>query len=450
MKKILAVALVAMMVLAMATTAFAGEVKSITIKNAAVGKEYNLYKIFDASILDKDHISYKYAKEMPTNDYFTVNADGYVEFDEGLVINDGVKAVLNSIKGDPIDTKTAESNILTFKDLTDGYYYVESGLGSLVSITTFNLNAEIIDKNDTAPATDTTKDGDIDTGAKKVDKATANVGETVTYTVEFTATNFVTKDGKTKQITKYTVTDTPSGVTLSANATVQIGNNTATTVAFDDGKIELAWVNADGESTYNASEPVVITYTGVITATTGSATNKAVITYADKDLETAETGTGTVNPDEDAVKTNVATIVIDKYDSANDETKLQGAKFVLKNAEGKFYKYDASAKKVTWVSAQKDADEFETNAAGAATFAGIATGDYKLIETVSPMGYNLLANPVDVTVGAETKTVGVANTTGAVLPETGASGTNLIYVISALLVLGTAVVIISKKKASRV
>lgn len=42
------------------------------------------------------------------------------------------------------------------------------------------------------------------------------------------------------------------------------------------------------------------------------------------------------------VKVYTSKNVIDKVDGADKSTKLQGAEFVLKNADGKFYKYTCS------------------------------------------------------------------------------------------------------------
>ena len=180
--------------------------------------------------------------------------------------------------------------------------------------------------------------------------------------------------------------------------------------------------------------------------------NKVVLQYGTdpSDLITKDSET----------KTYTSQIVIDKFENGAPEQKLANAKFVLKNAENKFYAIDNQGV-VSWVADQADATEVITDTTGRAEFQGLKDGSYKLIETVAPTGYTLLASPIDVVVDGKnatnvelsaeqvarilTETINVANTPGTLLPSTGGIGTTIFYVVGGLMVL-VAIAFLVKKK----
>ena len=106
--------------------------------------------------------------------------------------------------------------------------------------------------------------------------------------------------------------------------------------------------------------------------------------------------------------------------------------------------------------------EATTPADGKITFAGLAAGTYTLTETETVDGFNLLTSPVTVVIdengnatftgegatGAD-GTVTIVNNKGTVLPSTGGIGTTMFYVVGSVLVIGAAVVLISKRRMAR-
>lgn len=116
------------------------------------------------------------------------------------------------------------------------------------------------------------------------------------------------------------------------------------------------------------------------------------------------------------------------------------------------------------------------NSATTFTFKGLDDGTYRLTETKTPAGYNTIEPIVftisadhvveatdptltDLTVAVENKaaqitataargklTTNVVNKKGATLPETGGIGTTVFYVVGAILVLGSAVLLITRKR----
>ena len=106
-----------------------------------------------------------------------------------------------------------------------------------------------------------------------------------------------------------------------------------------------------------------------------------------------------------------------------------------------------------------------TPASGLLTIEGLDEGKYYFKETKAPEGYNILTDPVEITIDAEYNAdgtfnklknvtagpyvpVGVENQTGTEFPETGGTGRIIFYVLGALLMLGAAVVLVARKKVS--
>ena len=243
----------------------------------------------------------------------------------------------------------------------------------------------------------------------------------------------VTVDGVTLDAGKYVLNQTDNGFTL----TIKV--------------MELQ---------EKVGKEIKVTYTAVTNdnAVTVISKNSATLTYSNNPTD-SESKT-TTPKDEETVYS--AKLVIDKCQKDNESKKLANAKFVLKNDEGKYYKYTAAtesaAAKVEWVKNQADATEVTTNTNGAAAFNGLKDGTYYLVETAAPAGYNLLANEVKVTInGADatevdlsslTATAKVENSTGTTIPETGGIGTTIFYVAGGLLVLGAVILLITKKRMS--
>lgn len=96
---------------------------------------------------------------------------------------------------------------------------------------------------------------------------------------------------------------------------------------------------------------------------------------------------------------------------------------------------------------------------GKFTIQGLGAGTYYLTETKQPDGYNKLSGPVTVVIDKdgqvkvkngdaydEVTQVKVENKSGTVLPSTGGVGTTMIYLIGGALVLGSGVVLATKRR----
>lgn len=101
--------------------------------------------------------------------------------------------------------------------------------------------------------------------------------------------------------------------------------------------------------------------------------------------------------------------------------------------------------------------EITTDSTGEFTIQGLDADIYYLTEIQQPAGYNKLSAPVKIVINESgTITIGesadpvdkveVENKSGSLLPSTGGMGTTLFYIFGAILVIGSGVVLITKKR----
>ena len=466
MRKLFTVLLALAMTLALAVSAFAADTGSITITNPQGNHTYTAYKIFDVTY-SGDNYSYTIsdtdAAFSTVKAYADVAANGLnltavantnkYNVSIGAGFSAASFAQYLKTKVDSLGTGTAftkASDTMKASGLALGYYFVSGTSGAVCELATAK-NIEIRDKNEVPQIEKVVNDND----------GTVEIGQVLTYTIT----------GKVPSTTGYTeytyeVTDTMSeGLTFSKNVKVTIGGTDVTAAATITNN-ENGFVASVNMMNYQnqIDAPVVITYTATVNEkaiVNDKETNTAVLKYsnnpADKD-----------SYDENTVTVDVFSfnIVINKYAANNADTKLEGAKFVLKKgANGPYYKYDAATKVVSWVDAKADATEVTTGADGAARFDGLEAGTYHLEETVAPTGYNQLTKDITIVLdengsatinGAASApgtdhslTTGVANSTGTVLPETGGTGTVIFVALGALAVICAGVFLVTNKRMSK-
>ena len=144
----------------------------------------------------------------------------------------------------------------------------------------------------------------------------------------------------------------------------------------------------------------------------------------------------------------------------NTEKGLPSAVFTLsKNQNGtdpiKLIDKGSNTYRVAKPDETNTITEVTTPADGKFTIQGLGAGTYYLTETKQPAGYNKLSGPVTVVIdndgnvkvdGTAANPVKVENKTGTVLPSTGGAGTTMIYLIGGALVLGSGVVLVTKRR----
>lgn len=501
-KKIAAIMLSVMMVLGMCSVVGAegittsGTKGKITINEAKDGQTYTIYQILELESFsekpttgetDAGNYAYKatdkwgkfVSEAANTNGkkYF-IEEGGYVKWNpevgkEAGDIEEFAKKALAYAKDSTHGvtnngTKSASGTKVIFENLTLGYYLVDSSVGTLCSLTTTDTDVTIQEKNG-VPSVEKKVQEDSDNHWDE--KNTADIGQTVnfktTITAQAGAQNYVLHD---KMDAGLTFDESTVKVQRQVGSEVAKDVNTGYTVKRDNlGETDpdVCTFHIEFEKTFcdtlQADEKIIITYSATLNenATVGITgnKNKTWLKYGEK------TDLGTT-PSETTTKTYE--IPVFKYTEKTTGTKtgLPNAKFTLsKNKNG-----TEPIGLVDITNGAKDGDKYRvaktgetsiteitTPATGKFTIQGLDADTYYLTETKQPDGYNKLSNAVKIVIDENgnitvddktpsTKLVEVENKTGSILPSTGGMGTTLFYIFGAILVIGSGVVLITKKR----
>ena len=470
MKKTIAILLALIMVMSFATTAFAA---SITV-NGEAGETYEAYKIFNVTYANLDDADasndvYTYTIKDDSEWYSVVNTYA-ADSANGLTLKEstteaGVTTYVVTTGTGFSASKFAETlyanvagksyagtgtiadgaSATTIPVADAGYYFVTTSLGTLCILNTADDTVTVNEKNEVP-----TVDKKI-TGASDIDDAGKNAIEQVGSTVTYTAT--ITVEDNSINYVYHDTMDTTLAFDGVDSIQVTVGG-----APVDPANYTIAAPGANGETftvSFNndyitglAADTVIsITYTAKVTSDAlilDPANNTAYLTYGDKG-QTNKITTAVYN----------ATITVNKEDGNGQP--LAGAGFVLKNEAGKYYKFTAASGStpatVSWVDNIADATEYVSDNAGNVTpFSGLTSGKYTLIEKTVPDGYNK-ADDVnfeikedDYTAENLSQETTVVNKSGTELPSTGGMGTTLFYVFGSMMVVGAAVVLVTKKR----
>ena len=453
MKKFFAVLMALVLVLSMGTVALAaGETGKITINNAVKGETYTVYKMLNfAPTADASGDKGIYTIADGWEAFFTTGAGKtYFEIaDNGSVTKTkdpdaelaaAAVAYGKTATGGFSESKDAEGTSVEFAGLSLGYYAVDTSVGAICSLTNTNSEETLIEKNSTP-----TLEKKIVEGDKLVDANNVAIGDNVDYQITVTV-----GEGLTDYVVKDTMSD---GLTYNKDAKVYVDGKEVTTgftVATTANGFTVTFDN-DYIATLEKSEEIVIKFSANLNngATVGSTgnPNTAVLEYKNEsEVETTP---------EDTVITYTTELVIDKIDG-DTQLSLGGAGFTL-------YK-DSVADE------NKIGDELTTGSTF--TWTGLEAGKYILVESTVPAGYNGIKDieftitctePREVdsaddeaewsttstkisAVDASTFYGKIENNTGSLLPETGGIGTTIFYVVGLALMLGAAILLITKKR----
>lgn len=505
-KKIAAIMFAFMMVVSMSCNVKADEGSSsspttkgtITITNAKEGETYKLYKILSLESYsytgnDKDKGNYAYTLTGDTKwDNFIKNqATQYFKFDDtnkyltwtGTMdearVKDFAQLALKFARNEsnnvqPIQkVEKTNSSTVKFDNLDLGYYLVDSSVGSLCVLNTTNPNLTIAEKNgvpSVEKGVSNTQNGTYGTSNN------ASIGDTVyfktTITAQPGAQNYVLHDKMTEGLTfdKNSV-----NVTLHKKAT-NVDETLGTNADYNVEITNLEETNPKCTFHINftqtlcdrlaANDTITVTYSATLNENAVIAgegnKNETKLKYGDsQETQPSVTNTKTF-------EMNVFKFYKDKK-NLDKETGLAGATFKLtkdsKDAENiSFVKTSdkSAAEDVYRVAKKGDAGTVITITSpdsGKFKIQGLGAGTYNLTETQQPAGYNKLSGPVTVVIDENGKVmvkkganledateVKVENKTGTVLPSTGGVGTTMIYLIGGALVLGSGVVLATKRR----
>ena len=365
----------------------------------------------------------------------------------------------------------------TFENLAAGYYlvYVTGGKEIQSSLVTVDETTTTVNLKTEAPSI-----------TKTADKETAEIGQVVKYTVTgaipdttgYDQYQYIIHDELSKGLD---FVNDAKGTALEEGATtvtvaVAFGEEiadaskaptTATLDSTNKKKMSLdlsEWVRANQT---NKGKAFTVTYYAKVNKdAVVTEKNNAQLEYGNNPKETTKT-----TPSE--AKTPTYPLDILKKEKTS-EKELAGAKFSLYTTEadakagtnaitvsgsdGK-YVVDPTSKNTVFESvASIEGENYNLHVNG------LKAGDYWLVETEAPAGYNKLTAPIKVTikksadadvnnwtiskdgVDEKDKIIDIENSTGSLLPSTGGRGAIAFAVIAALLVFGVAVSFIRDKR----
>ena len=480
--KYLSLALAIIMALSLCVTSFAADATAdISVQGAVANETYKAYKIFDYTSTgntEDDNFAYTIKEKIEgvANPWFALvrdyklnetDAEGVftltksatdenvyvVEFD---TVNPAHFAkYLSDNRGSIAADATASNG--TFEDLPLGYWFVDTSLGSLCSLVNAGTTQVLKEKNSQPTIT------------KTVNKNNTFIGDTVTYTI-------TVKDGKGTDAAITVHDQMEAGLTLNKDFVIKVDNEVVANtnyeitydVTHDDEKCSFHIVfNADFVKTLADGKDIVITYTAELNpnAEIFNATNDntAWLTYSEQ-----------TSPEQ---KVTVETYEFNVFKHDKDNKGLANAEFVLKKVvkeevevttengvtkQEQDVVYYATATSETVAEGDDAGNVIYTitgwNKGNGTTFVSPTTGKFKikgleagtfaLEETKAPAGYNLIPEDEVVTISQSVnkQTIDVLNTTGSILPSTGGVGTTMFYVLGSVMMIGAAILLVTKKK----
>ena len=484
-KKVLALCLSAILLLALCPAAFAdGETATIQVTNALAGETYTVYRIFDVNGVITDgsgkitNVSYAANSEWRSVIPTLINSSGkpYITLDSNYAPADVTKlvadpagfaaAAIKYAKEHPDSfpnskqAKTAIGATVSFTGIPLGYYLLDSTVGSLCSLDTAYQTVTINDKNEVP-----TVDKMVKEGQSFGSSNTAKIGDMVEFqsviTLKKGTENLVYHD---KMDSGLTLNNNSVSVTCSDADNPCTDKYRVTTTGLTDGcTFEITFTDNTYITSLAENTTLTVTYSAVLN-------EKVDVEQGEDNIAWLKYGNASKTQEH---KTNTKTLRFDlvKWYSGANNTKplLAGAKF-------KLYE-DAQANEIPVVKVTgKDntyrvaktgetGEEIVTVASGAITIYGLDNKKYYLKETEAPAGFNKLTNLVEVNLtdginltatpedgqmdGNATGAVKVENKAGTTLPSTGGMGTTLFYVVGGLLMAAAAVLLIAKKRMGK-
>lgn len=494
MKKIMALALSFMMVVAMNVVSFAAEAtgKTYTITAPANSHVYEIYQIFTGDVnANQDTLS---------NVKWGKNGIGTTGDEVAQDVLDALEAV--SAKTDS-EKLTEITKYATLKDayatisgdkagyavsasVPGGYYLIKDEDATVSGSDTYTTyivrivgDIKIKSKSGVPDFNKKVKDTNDTTGGQSdwQDSADYDIGDAVPFKLTGTvADNY--DDYKTYYFAFHDKQE--KGLTFNADSVkVYVGDSLITSgytvntnqASMEDGcTFEVVFSDLKSIASVKAGTKITVEYTATLNedAVLGNKgnLNTGSLEFSNNPNE-EQGGHSTGKTPDDTVIVFTYKVVVDKVD--NNKEPLKGAEFTLAKTL-----VDGTTKVIGAVKAG-EGTKF--------TFSGLDDGEYTLTETVTPDGYNKI-DPITFTVTADheviwtvtdrtdmltklegkttagadlefTKDLGegslsaeIVNQKGSTLPTTGGIGTTIFYVIGSVLVLGAAVLLITKKRMS--
>ena len=489
-KKVMALLLATVMVLAMGTTALADTPPdySITVNNAKEGETYTAYKMFDLSVDDPTNpTAYRYTVNSAWSTFadtdefkavYSVDDQGYVTSVEQSESAWSPTSAL-SLLGEKAAAYAKANNIPTAGSVTidegetsgvialtgPGYYVVSSTLGTraMIETTPSKNKVEINEKNDVDTIEKSVQEDSSQAWGTQND---AQIGDTVHFK------SVVKIVPRSVNVVVHDKMD--DGLTFSGNSDIKLFTDEACTTPLpadkytikttpDTGdtftiKIDDSFAAATTEDAY-----IFITYSAVLNKKAISDTpgivgrlNKTHVSFGN-DTESTEVTTTTITHKFEVFKHAKdsedhladAVFTLKKDDEVVNLIKIDSTNYRVADATEKTgtAQSHANAGEINPIAPGTLVSDFVTVASGNIVIWGVDSDNYTIVEIQPPKGYNKLKNPISIAVSADDLLVeDVENETGAELPSTGGIGTTIFYVVGAVLVIGAGVLLVSRRR----
>ena len=486
-KKLASLLLALVMVFALATTAFAAENTTISPPGGST-RTYDVYQIFTGDLYEGVLSNIKWGKngtgtEGTAVDQTTLDAlaavNGKSDTEKLTEIQKYVK--LDSEKfgtvsnGNPLTVPTGYYLIKDNGPVNDGEaysLYVVQVVGPTTispKVGTTTSDKKVDDKNDSNTTEDATTwqdSADYDIGDAVPFKLSATIAQDyANYTHGYKLT-FHDKEDAGLSFNKNSVKVYVDGTLITT------GYEVVTEGLTDGCTFEVRFANLKDIASVKAGSIISVEYTSTLNnqAVIGSTGNKNTshVSYTNNPND-EQTGEGGKTPDDVVIVFTYKTIVNKVTKNPNYDPTVEGSEeyIPLKGAGFTLYKKNASGAYEA-VGSELKGEDMTTF-----TWSGLDDGDYKLVETTTPSRYNTIPdieftitathdvtsdNPTLISLSGGDKFTGVISTgvvsanienqAGAQLPSTGGIGTTIFYVLGSVLVIGAAVLLVTKKRMS--
>ena len=359
---------------------------------------------------------------------------------------------------------TVSGTAIKFSELSLGYYLVDSTMGALCGLTTTNPNASINAKNG-APTLD--KQVQEDSTGNWGGTNSADIGQTVnfrtTIAVHAGAQNYVLHDVFSDGFAFDKITDirhVVPGTTDEAGTVVPEDYYTINTAPSDGCTFEIVFTQEFCDH-LETNDKVIVFYDAALNENADingeGNPNESWLVFGENANGTPHTTahdiTYTYTYGIDIVKTNSQNILIDGAKFKIYDALTGGSEVAVTLMADGTYRRNATITTGDEISVPD----------GKVRVTGLDNGTYYLEETQNPDGYNKLTarqkfiisdGNLDAVFNDDVFSVGsgvhVVNKAGSMLPETGGLGTLLFTVLGGGTALGTGVVLVTKKRMSKI
>lgn len=262
---------------------------------------------------------------------------------------------------------------------------------------------------------------------KKVDDSDVDYNQVLTYTATLT----IPADINVSNYTKFDLVDRPDEALILdlRSVTAELNDNKLNTQAVKEGNgFRLSFFENEEDKALilnNAGKEIEVTY--------------KMSVKPGVDLETDVNNDITFDNNFHPETSNK--VIVKTYgkkfikEDANTNAPLVGAKFVVKNSEGKFAEFDKNSNFLGWKDNVTDHSTITSGTDGSFEVKGLATAKYTLVETKAPAGYHLPSDPTfdfevsKTSYGNKDEILAVPNTQSGTLPSTGSIG--IYFIIAA-------------------